>query len=129
MPAIVHIDIAADDPERAARFYHDVFDWTVTKLEGPVPYWLLGTGGEGEAGVGGGIAKREQAWQSVTPTIEVPSADAYGERIVRAGGTIIVPKVAIKGVGHLLTFKDPDGNVFAILEPAPGNPFVPPPAA
>jgi predicted enzyme related to lactoylglutathione lyase len=123
MPHFVHIDIAADDPERAAKFYAGVFDWPVTKLEGPMPYWLLGTGQDG-TGIGGGIAKRERSWQSMTPTIEVASADDYAKKIAEAGGTILVPKMAIAGVGDLVTCKDPDGNVFAILEPAADNPFV-----
>ena len=37
MPKFVHIDIAADDPERAAAFYKNAFGWTIDKLEGPVP--------------------------------------------------------------------------------------------
>lgn len=127
MPHFVHIDIAADDPERAAKFYAAVFDWPVTRLEGPVPYWLLGTGQDG-TGIGGGIAKRERSWQSMTPTIEVASADDYADKVTKGGGSIIVPKTNIPGVGQLVTCRDPDGNVFAILEPAPENPFVAPPA-
>jgi predicted enzyme related to lactoylglutathione lyase len=127
MPHFVHIDIAADNPERAAKFYADVFDWPVTRLEGPVPYWLLGTGQDGK-GIGGGIAKRDRSWQSMTPTVEVPSADDYAEKITEHGGSIIVPKVTMPGVGDLVTCRDPDGNVFAILEPASDNAFVPPDA-
>ena len=41
MPGFVHFDIAADDPERAAGFYNRVFGWTITKLAGPTPYWLV----------------------------------------------------------------------------------------
>ena len=102
MPHFVHIDIAADNPERAAKFYADVFDWPVTRLEGPVPYWLLGTGQDGK-GIGGGIAKRDRSWQSMTPTVEVPSADDYAEKITEHGGRIIVPKVTMPGVGDLVT--------------------------
>ena len=127
MPHFVHIDIAADNPERAAKFYADVFDWPVTRLEGPVPYWLLGTGQDGK-GIGGGIAKRDRSWQSMTPTVEVPSADDYAEKITEHGGSIIVPKVTMPGVGDLVTCRDPDGNVFAILEPASDNAFMPPAA-
>jgi hypothetical protein len=122
MPKFVHIDIAADNPERAAGFYEKVFGWSIRKLEGPVPYWLIATSDD-PADLGAGIARREEAWQSTTPTIEVESVDDYGRKIVDEGGTIIVPKVLIPGVGHLLTFKDTEGNVFAILEPAEGNPF------
>ena len=126
MPKFVHIDISADDPERAAGFYNEVFDWTIRKLEGPTPYWLLSPS-DNPSEIGAGIAKREQAWQSTTPTIEVPSADEYGAKIVAGGGTIINPKVLIPGVGYLLTFKDTEGNVFAILEPTEDNRFAAPP--
>ncbi len=125
MPHFVHIDIAADNPERAAKFYADVFGWPVTKLEGPVPYWLLGTGQDG-TGIGGGIGKRDRSWQSMAPTVEVPSADAYAKKITDQGGSIIVPRITMPGVGDLVTCRDPDGNVFAILEPAADNAFMPP---
>ncbi|MBI4923709.1 MAG: VOC family protein [Devosia nanyangense] len=127
MPHFVHMDIAADDPERAARFYNRVFGWSVTKLEGPVPYWLV-TPPADAAGPGAGIAKRELAWQGITPTIEVPSADDYTAKIVAEGGTIVTPKTPIPGVGNLVTFKDPEGNVLAILEAAAENAFVAPPS-
>jgi predicted enzyme related to lactoylglutathione lyase len=31
---IVHFEIPADDPERAARFYRDLFGWKIDKYEG-----------------------------------------------------------------------------------------------
>ena len=126
MPKFVHIDIAADDPERAAGFYEKVFGWGVRKLEGPVPYWLINPSDDPSV-LGAGIAKREQSWQSTAPTIEVPSADEYGARIVAEGGTIVRPKALIPGVGYLLTFKDTEGNVFAILEASADNRFAAPP--
>jgi predicted enzyme related to lactoylglutathione lyase len=121
MPGLVHLDIAADDPERAAKFYNQVLGWTVTKLEGPTPYWLV-TPPDG-SGPGAGIAKREQPWQTVTPTFDVDSADAIAAAITAQGGTIIAPKVRVPGVGWLLTFRDTEGNVLAALEAEPGNPF------
>jgi predicted enzyme related to lactoylglutathione lyase len=114
MPGFVHVDIGAEDPERAARFYNRVFGWTVTKLEGPVPYWLV-TPGEG--GPGAGIAKREQSWQTAIPTIEVASADATADAVVSEGGQILVPRTAMPGVGLLITFRDSEGNVLSALEP------------
>lgn len=129
MPNFVHIDIAADDPERATRFYQRVFGWNIQKLEGPTPYWLISTGSGTTQAVGAGVARREQPWQSVTPTIDVDSVDQYEARIKAEGGTVIVPKNLIPGVGYLLSFKDTEGNVFAILEPTPDNQFANPPAA
>jgi predicted enzyme related to lactoylglutathione lyase len=61
----------------------------------------------------------------VTPTIDVASADDSAARIVAEGGTIVVPKMLIPGVGHLVTFKDTEGNVFAVLEALADSPFAP----
>jgi uncharacterized protein len=122
MPKFVHIDIGADDPERAAQFYRDVFGWTVTKLDGPMPYWLISTGDD-PSEIGGGIGQRTEAWQTVIPTIDVASIDEYEKKLVKAGGTVVTPKQLIPGVGQLLNFKDPDGNIFSILQPAEDNPY------
>lgn len=126
MSRFVHMDIAADDPQRAADFYGKVFGWTVRKLDGPMPYWLIGTDAAPGGGdpVGAGVARRDESWQTVTPTIDVSSADDYAERITAAGGTIVRPKTLIPGIGYLVTFKDTEGNVFAILEAVEDNPFV-----
>ncbi len=40
MPRVVHFEINADDPERAAKFYQNVFGWKIKKWEGPIDYWL-----------------------------------------------------------------------------------------
>jgi predicted enzyme related to lactoylglutathione lyase len=121
MPGLVHLDIAADDPERAASFYRNVFGWTVTRLEGPAPYWLL-TPPSG-SGPGAGIARRENDWQTVTPTFDVPSADDFAATVVREGGTIVAPKTDIPGIGRLVTFRDTEGNILAALEADRTNPF------
>jgi len=119
------MDIAADDPERAVEFYAKVFGWQARKLEESEPYWLIrATSSEGsDSAVGTGVAKRREPWQTVTPTIDVPSADEYASRIETEGGSIIQAKTLIPGIGYLVSFKDTEGNVFAILEPVPSNPF------
>lgn len=117
MPKFVHIDIAADDPQRAADFFSKVFGWSAQELDGLVPYWLLRPSPKDQTAIGAGVARREEPWQSVMPTIDVPSADLYADKIMVAGGAIVRPKTLIPGVGYLLTFKDTEGNVFAILEP------------
>jgi len=44
MPRVVHFEIHADDPQRAANFYQGVFGWDIKKWEGPEDYWLVTTG-------------------------------------------------------------------------------------
>lgn len=127
MPQFVHMDISADDPERAATFYSRVFGWTVTRLAGPVPYWLV-TPPTGGTAPGAGVARREAAWQGITPMIEVDSADDYARAVVAAGGSIVTPKAEIAGVGQLVTCRDTEGNVIGLLQPLSDNAFAPPSA-
>ena len=58
MPKFVHNDIAADQPQRAADFYTEVFGWNAQKLEGPVPYWLLSPASGDPNAIGAGIGQR-----------------------------------------------------------------------
>ena len=44
---MVHFEILADDPERAFKFYLDVFKWKIEKWD-PFEYWLVTTGDDDE---------------------------------------------------------------------------------
>lgn len=116
MPRVVHFDISADDIERASKFYEDVFGWKIEKWSGPFDYWLIKTGEPNEPGIDGGLAKRENPSDSITNIIDVPSVDDFIGRIAASGGRIIQPKMAIPGVGYLVTCKDTEGNMFGIME-------------
>jgi catechol 2,3-dioxygenase-like lactoylglutathione lyase family enzyme len=48
MARVVHFELAADDPERAVKFYQQVFGWQIHKWDGPQDYWLATTGEQGE---------------------------------------------------------------------------------
>ena len=116
MPRVVHFDVSADDVERAIRFYEDVFGWKIEKWSGPFDYWLVKTGESSEPGIDGGLAKRENPSDSITNIIDVPSVDEFSTKIAANGGKIVQPKMAIPGVGYLVTFKDTEGNMFSIME-------------
>jgi predicted enzyme related to lactoylglutathione lyase len=113
---VAHFEVPADDPERLAGFYKNVFGWTIRKWEGPIDYWLVMTGPEDQPGIDGGIARRSESMPVVVNSIDVPSLDEYVAKVEAAGGTIIQPRTTVPGVGHLAYFKDPDGNVFCIME-------------
>jgi len=113
MPRVVHFEIPADDPARAEKFYTEVFGWKFQKWDGPSPYWLVTTGPEGTPGINGGMMPR-QPGQPVVNTIDVPSVDEYAKTIEAKGGKIVVPKMAIPGVGYLVYFTDTEGNIGGI---------------
>jgi uncharacterized protein len=50
-------------------------------------------------------------------TVEVTSLDESLRRSTSLGGTVAVPKMPIQGVGWLAYAKDPDGNIFGLMQP------------
>ena len=124
MPRVVHFEIHAEDPERAVRFYQDLFAWEFTKWAGPMDYWLIKTGPDDQRGINGGMVRRQgvidgQAVIAYVCTIDVPSVDKYLQSIPAAGGTIVLPKMPIPGVGWLAYAKDTEGNIFGIMQADP----------
>jgi predicted enzyme related to lactoylglutathione lyase len=117
---VVHFEFPADNPEQVAEFYKNTLGWKIQKLEGPVDYWLISTGEDREPGIDGGIArKKDRPASGVLVTVRVDSVDASLKSIVSNGGSIVVPKRAIPGVGYQAHFRDPEGNVIGIMENDP----------
>src|SRR4051794_34547938 len=98
MGRVVHFEIHAGDPERAANFYRLVFGWSITKWDGPVDYWLVGTGPDNEPGIDGAILQRRGEIDGLAViayvcTIDVTSLDETVEKVAAAGGDItVLPK-------------------------------------
>jgi hypothetical protein len=113
----VHFELPADNPERAIAFYRDVFGWQFRKWDGPMLYWLITTGKDGERGIDGGLLPREAPGASTVNTIGVGSLDASLKAIESKGGRTVVPKMPIPGIGWLAYCVDTEGNTFGVLEP------------
>jgi len=120
MPRVVHFEIPADDPERAVAFFRETFGWRIEKWDGPMDYWMVATGDEGDAGINGGIARRSEMNPSMVNMIDVPDLDAYMLRVVEHGGEIIAPRTAVPGVGWMAYFRDPEGNIHGMMQDDPG---------
>lgn len=125
MDKLAHFEIHAEDPQKMASFYRDVFGWEVRKWENPaVDYWIIMTCPENTpAGINGGIVKRQgpkpkdgQAVNAFVCTMVVASVDDYVRRVLKAGGTIALPKMPIPGVGWLAYCKDIEGNIFGMMQ-------------
>ncbi|MFB0546565.1 MAG: VOC family protein [Anaerolineae bacterium] len=116
MPRVVHFEINVDHPERAIKFYTDVFGWKIQKWDGPQDYWLITTGEENEPGINGGLMKRMNPSATTINTIAVPSIDDFLAKISEHGGKIIGPKMAIPGIGYHAYCQDTEGNMFGIIQ-------------
>ena len=119
MPRVIHFEIPAGNPERATKFYQNVFGWKIEKWQGPEDYWLITTGPEGEPGINGAIMVRDDPSDAVRNTIDVPSADEFIAKVEDYGGKIVAPKMAVPGVGYMAYLSDTEGNIFGIMEDDP----------
>jgi predicted enzyme related to lactoylglutathione lyase len=126
MPRVIHFEIHADTPERAVKFYQELFGWEFTKWEGPMPYWLIKTGPDGQPGINGGLLPRRGAAPagelpviSYVCTVDVATVDDSLKKAVASGGVVAVPKMPIPGIGWLAYCKDTEGNIFGMMQSDP----------
>jgi predicted enzyme related to lactoylglutathione lyase len=127
MPRVIHFEVHAENPERAIKFYQGTLGWQFTKWEGPTDYWLIVTGPDGQPGINGGLLRRQggppvemQAVNSYVCTVDVSNVDSYCQTVTKAGGQVVVPRMAIPGVGYLVYCKDTEGNIFGMMQPDAG---------
>lgn len=117
MPTIVHFDVPADDIERGQKFYSSLFGWTFEKYGGPIEYYRIATRApDGSPGLAGGMGPRGEPGQQMMNYVGVPSVAEYLERVTRLGGTIIMPRTPIPGIGSLAICRDTEGNRFGLVD-------------
>jgi uncharacterized protein len=115
---IVHFEIPANDVERLSKFYGDVFGWKFEKAPMPnMEYFMIRTGPQNKS-VGGGMYKKMMPDERPRNYIGVDSVDAAAEALKNAGGTILVEKQEVPGMGWSAIAADPEGNAIALWEAA-----------
>jgi len=119
MPRVIHFEIPADDPDRAVAFYKKVFGWKIENWGGPAKYWLITTGEDKEPGINGAIAEKSESVSATTNTVSVQSFDETVKKVAAAGGKVLMPKMAVAGIGYMTYCKDTEGNVFGIMQNDP----------
>jgi predicted enzyme related to lactoylglutathione lyase len=121
MPRPVHFEIHSADPDRAQRFYENLFGWTFQSW-GNGDYRLVTTGDQGR-GINGGLVRRRgdppRGGEPVTSwvcTVDVDDLDAFVARAEAEGGSIALPRMAVPGVGWLAYVKDTEGNILGMMQ-------------
>jgi predicted enzyme related to lactoylglutathione lyase len=117
MARVVHFELGADDPERAAGFWRDAFGWHAERWQGGAQeYSLLRTGASD--GIDGGIFQRSDFPVPVSTvcTLGVPDVNAAVEAVEAAGGSVLMPRLGVPGVGWLAYCRDTEGSVFGLLQ-------------
>lgn len=118
---IAHVAINAGDVDASLRFYAALFGWEFREY---MP-------GFHRASLPGGLIAAVQGRRDLLPdgpttglevTFEADDVDAVAAAVVANGGRILMEKTEIPGVGELVFFADPGGNVAGAIAPARARP-------
>jgi uncharacterized protein len=116
MARVEHFEITAEDPERAVKFYADVFGWFVEKWQGPADYWVVSTGEEDEPGINGAIMRRSAELTGTIDTVGVGDLDDAIARVLACGGEVVSGRHVVPYVGYQAYCRDTEGNVFGLMQ-------------
>ena len=121
---VSHFEIPARDLERAARFYREVFGWTVEPVawEGHPYYKVRGSAKPaegGRAGIDGGLLPADPGTPHPLLVVHVSGAplETWLDRITAAGGIIDLPAASVGTMGVFARFRDPEGNLLGLWGP------------
>jgi predicted enzyme related to lactoylglutathione lyase len=116
---VAHVAINADDVEATKRFYETVFGWRFVPW-GPPDFFRLDKDESDGAPMVALQGRRElDPGVRITGfecTVGVEDVDAVAKAVTGTGGRILMEKTTIAGVGHLIWFADPSGNVCGAME-------------
>ncbi len=114
MFAKIHYEITFNEVERAKKFYMDLVGWKVQKSSGNG--LLDDPNSRRSAWV---MWKRQQPDQKIVDYFGVSSVSDSSAKVVKLGGKILMPKMAVPKMGYFAVCMDTEGNVFGLWEADP----------
>jgi uncharacterized protein len=109
-----HFEIPVDQPDRAEKFYSEVFGWSFQRFDGAPQYYGMATTGEGDTGINGALFQRG-AEGVVSLTMSTDSIDDTCKVVEEKGGKVLQGKTVIPGMGWYATCEDTEGNQFGLF--------------
>ena len=112
---IAHFAINADDPQASLRFYEALFGWHFEPGAQPGFFRMQRESGP----IVALQQRREVGGVRVTGfecTVAVEDVGAVAEAVDAHGGRLLMQRTTIPGVGDLIFFEDPGGNVAGAMQ-------------
>lgn len=115
---VVHWEFWSKDPAAVSEFYAEAFGWDIQFVP-EMQYHLVQT--ENDAGIDGGIMQPEEGpWPgNMALYIRVEDLEASRDKILAAGGQVVVEAQEVPGMGSFCLFADPEGRVLGIWKEVP----------
>jgi uncharacterized protein len=110
----VHIELHTQDPDKAKKFYGELFDWTLEDYP-DMNYTIIKVG----EGTGGGMMKSPMpdAAPQWVPYVLVEDVAASAEKAKSLGATVLEGVTEIPDMGWFSMLLDPTGAAFALWKP------------
>ena len=109
---VVQWQIVAKDPDALTRFYASLFGWKV-KTNNALGYREVET--QSPRGINGGVwPSPPEGHNLVQLFVEVDDVDAYIDKAIKLGATVIVPKSELPDGDALAIILDPAGLSFGL---------------
>jgi predicted enzyme related to lactoylglutathione lyase len=121
MSQVAHFAINANDVQRAKRFYENVFGWKF-EAYGPPDFFMVAEGSAtAHVNLRGSLQKRRElvkgtAMTGFECTISVDDIGRAKAAIEANGGKIVMQICTLAGIGRLLFFQDPEGNLAGAMQ-------------
>jgi uncharacterized protein len=109
---LVHFEVQAEDSDRAAAFYRDVFGWDFQDVGMPGMEYRMVRTGESQ---GGGLYQSDDRTGHLTVYFDTDDIDATIAKVRESGGEA-GDKQPIPGVGWFASAKDTEGNAFSLFQ-------------
>jgi len=114
---VSHIEIASSNPDVAAKFYKELFGWSLFQFpESGYRFF------QPSSGATGAVVPTGQTYFNFQPDtvlvyISTDNVTASLEKAQGLGATVVLPETAIPGTGDFGVFQDPTGNFIGLYKP------------
>lgn len=128
MNPVVHFEMPAEDRQRMARFYSDVFGWKTEMLGSEMGDYVVVTTTESDGShpknpgaINGGFYPKKPDWPAQYPSVVIAVDDirAAMKDVTKGGGKVLGDPMEIPGIGQYVSFFDTEGNRVSLLQPNP----------
>ena len=109
---LVHFEIPSGDTARAKEFWGSMFGWEFQSFDGAMEYHMI-QGSE----PGGGLHPRQpEQPPGMTVYFDTDDVSAGAAKVESLGGSVVMPKMPVPGMGYFAICADTEGNTFGLWE-------------